>query len=77
MFICKHLHVNINVSLIFQTQHLAKTTLQRGLATAYPLNVCIHLPAIPYTTDLLEQIHNVRLLRKLFMLSLFIMLLLH
>ena len=29
MFICRHLHVNVNVSLIFQTQHLPMTTLLR------------------------------------------------
>jgi hypothetical protein len=32
MFICRHLHVNVNVSLIFQTQHLPMTTLLRELA---------------------------------------------
>ena len=50
--------MNINGSLIFQTQHLAMTTLLRGLATAYPLDVRIQLPAIPYTSDVLEQIHK-------------------
>ena len=50
MFICKHLKVNINVSLIFRTQHLAMTTLLRGLATAYPLDVWIQ-----YSRDV-EQI---------------------
>ena len=47
-----------HVSLIFHTQHLAMTTFLRGLATAYPLDVRIQLPAIPYTSDVLEQIHK-------------------
>ena len=58
MFICNHLHVNINVSLIFQTKHLPRTTLLLGLETAYRLDLRIHFPVIPYTSDILEHIHK-------------------
>ena len=58
MFICKHLHVNINVSLIFQTKHVPRTTLLRGLAIAYRLDLCIHFLVIPYKSDILEQMHK-------------------
>ena len=69
MFICKHLHANINVSLIFQTQHLAMTTGTRDKHTL-SMSESISLQFCTQLTYLSRYYINVRLLCKLFMLSL-------